>query len=350
MGIVGVLHNRFAFDQKFLRERLVQFLQEQGLLQETALGADVRRALAAPRKLLSSMPDVITAQHVPAGIWALIPLYIARYCDPGADPQLLSCIALCAECFLCALDLLDDVEDEDSNELRQQLGDARLLNVATVLLSLASQALLMATRYGLPSERLQSLLVVLHQQWQRATLGQHRDLLAEQRPMEDMGPEECLRITEDKSGALVSLVCSLAAISVGASATISDLFANVGSQVGIAYQLDNDISDLATLLNPALAVCSATAKSDLVRNKKTFPIVLASERLVHHQLQCGHVAQHSFHERAYDEALKASLAVAFYYRSQAAFIVQQIETAYGVAFSPELRFLLSLDRLPAQGV
>jgi geranylgeranyl pyrophosphate synthase len=342
--------NVFVLDQDFLRERLVQFLQEQGLLPETALGADVRQALAAPGKLLSLTPDVISTQHIPTGIRALLPLSIARYCDPEAHPQLLSCIALCSECFLCALDLLDDVEDDDFNALRQQLGDARLLNVATVLLSLASQALLTATRYGLPYERLHSLLSVFHQQWQRATLGQHRDLLAEQRSMQEISTEECLHIIEDKSGSLLSLVCSLAALSVGASATISDLFAYAGFQIGIAHQIDNDINDLSTLLNPVPTVAGHVYKSDLMRGKKTLPIVLANERLAHYQVQCGCVPQQSFHSQAYDEALKASLAVAFYYRSQAALIVQEIETIYGTPLSPELRFLLSLDGLPLQGV
>jgi geranylgeranyl pyrophosphate synthase len=344
----------FALDQDFLRVCLAQFLQEQGLVPETALGADVRQALAAPRKLLSPLPATMSSQQIPAGIWALIPLHIARYCDPEAHPQLLSCIALCSECFLCALDLLDDVEDDDSNALRRQLGDARLLNVATVLLSLASQSLLTATRYDLPYERLHNLLSVLHQQWQRATLGQHRDLLAEKQPMQEISPEECLRISEDKSGSLVSLACSLATILVGAPPTISDLFATAGSLVGIAHQLDNDSNDLSTLLDPESTATDYAHKSDLVRGKKTLPIVLANERLALHQrlaaLQCGCAPQSSAHSQAYDEALKASLAVAFYYRSRAAIIVQQIETAYGMPLSPELRFLLSLDGLPLQGV
>jgi hypothetical protein len=339
----------FAFDQDFLCERLVQFLQEQGLLPETALGADVRQALAAPRKLLSSTPATLSSQHIPCGIWALIPLHIARYCAPEAKPEFLSGIALCSECFLCALDLLDDVEDDDSNTLRQQLGDARLLNVATVLLSLASQSLLTGIRYGLSYERLHDLLSVLHQQWQRATLGQHRDLLAEQQSMQEISPEECLRITEDKSGSLLSLACSLATLSVDAPPTVSNLFASAGSLIGIAHQLDNDINDLSNLLNPESTATQYTHKTDLVRGKKTLPIVLANERLAHYQLQCGCVPQRSLHAQAYDEALKASLAVAFYYRLQAAIIIRQIEAAYGVPLSSELRFLLSLDVLPPQG-
>ncbi len=354
MGIVDNLHNVFALDQDFLRTSLAQFLQEQGLLPETALGADVRRALAAPCKLLSSTPAAIAPQQIPAGIWALIPLHIARYCNPGTNPQLLSCIALCSECFLCALDLLDDIEDDDSNALRLQLGDARLLNVATILLSLASQSLLSAIRYDLPYKRLHYLQSVLHQQWQRAALGQHHDLLAEQQAMEEIKPEECLGITEDKSGSLVSLACSLATISVDAPPIISGLFASAGSLVGIAHQLDNDINDLSTLLNPESPAIDYAYKSDLVRSKKTLPIVLANERIAHYQqlaaLQCGCVPQLSSHAQAYDEALKASLAVAFYYRSQAALIIQQIETAYSRPLSPELRFLLSLGGLPPQGV
>ncbi len=362
----------FALDQDFLRKGLTLFLEEQGLLPETALGADIRRALEGPRKLLSPSFAAIRRNRFQTGIWALIPLHIARYCAPEVNPQLISCVALCSECFLCALDLLDDVEDDDPTTLRQQLGDARVLNVATALLSLASQSLLSATCYGLPAERLYSLLTVLHKQWLRATQGQHRDLLAEHQSMQDISAEECLRITEDKSGSLLRLACSLATISVGASAEIIDLFASAGLAVGIAYQLDNDIRDLSLLLNPSLASSEDTPKTDLAHNKKTLPIVLAAERLAYHQqhsslnIQCNTDAQADVEERcispygdpslmdaqdpyvsqSYDEALKASLAVALYYRTRAATIIKEIETVYGVPTSSELRFLLSLEGLP----
>jgi geranylgeranyl pyrophosphate synthase len=345
-----MLHTMFVLDQDFLRKHLVQFLEEQGLLPETALGNDVRQALATPHKLLAPPSAIISSQQIPAGIWALIPMYVARYCAPDVNPELISCVALSCECFLCALDLLDDVEDDDSTTLRQQLGDARLLNVATALLALASQSLLSATRHGLSNERLFSLLAVLHAKWLRATQGQHRDLLVEKQAMQDISSEECLRITEDKSGSLVSLACSLATISTSAPEQIRDLFASAGLQVGIAYQLDNDIRDLSTLLDPSLASGDDTYKTDLARNKKTLPIVLAAERLAYHQQHASPVssvgAQNAYLSQSYEEALKASLAVSFYYRSRAVTILKEIEVASGVQTSPELRFLLSLDGLP----
>lgn len=353
MAIKDTSYTLFALDQDFLRAHMLQFLQEQGLSPETEAGADVRLALEAPRKLLSPTQNTSSSQHIPAGIWALIPLHIARYCDALACPELLSCIALSSECFLCALDLLDDVEDDDMNALRLQLGDARLLNVATVLLALASQSLLMATRYSLSYERLVCLQSVFHQQWLYAARGQHHDLLAERRSLEQSSPEECLCIAEEKAGSLVSLVCSLATLSVGAPAPITDLFASIGSLVGIAHQLDNDINDLTTLLNSTPLTSDHTYKSDLVRSKKTLPIVLASERLAYYQEAQSQwnccVPRGQPHAQAYNEALKASLAVALYYRSRAAIIVQQIEALSGIPFPPALRFLLSLDGLPLQG-
>ncbi|MBV9711529.1 MAG: polyprenyl synthetase family protein, partial [Ktedonobacteraceae bacterium] len=319
------------------------FLGEQDLVPETALGADIWRALEAPHKLLAPLSAANSAQEIPAGIWALIPLYIARYCAPEVNAELIGCVALCSECFLCALDLLDDVEDDDPTPLRQQLGDARLLNVATALLALASQSLLSAPRYGLSNERLLSLLGVLHEQWLRATQGQHRDLLVEKQAMQDVSSEECLRITEDKSGSLLRLACSLATISTGAPAKIVDLFASAGLQVGIAYQLNNDIRDLSLLLKPELASSDDTPKTDLSHNKKTLPIILAAERLAYHQQRAPVDTQGDVVAQSYDEALKASLAVAFYYRSRAANIVNEIEDVYSVPMPPELRFLLSLD-------
>jgi len=346
---------QFAADQAFLRDRLELFLQEQGFSQETGLGADIRQALAAPRKLSSLDEPVASSQNqIPEGIWALLPWHIARYCAPDADPLLVSRISLCAECFLCALDLLDDVEDDDETPLRKELGDARVLNVATALLALASQCLLEGTRHGLAPERAIALSTILHQQWLRATHGQHRDLLSERQEMQETRPEDCLRIIEEKSGALVRLVCLLATSAVGAPATITDLFADVGTLVGIAYQLDNDTHDLSNLIDPAFAGEGYNHKSDLVRGKKTLPIVLAQQRYAS-RLQKTLIStgrkqrtELTMHLQSYHEAIKASVAVGFYYRFRAESILRQIEDWYGVPVPPCLRFLLSLDSLPEE--
>ena len=71
----------------------------------------------------------------------LLTMLVAQYVSPDIDPTAASCVGLAVECLICALDLLDDVEDNDQTLTLQTLGVARTLNVSTTLMLLAQQAL-----------------------------------------------------------------------------------------------------------------------------------------------------------------------------------------------------------------
>ena len=344
---------QFATDQALLGEHLRQFLTEQVFLSNTALGVDVVRALEAPGKLLSPPLSTSTAStRIPAGVWALLPFYIARYCHPLADPALVSRVALVCECLLCALDLLDDLEDDDATLLRQELGDAPVCNTSTTLLFLAQTGLLSLAHHGVPSDQVLRLLSSVNEHVLLATRGQHQDLLDEGRTIDGIGLEECLIVAKEKAGSLVHLVCSLAATSVSAGQDLAMLFAEVGMEIGIAYQIDNDIHDLSNLIDPRSDRCQGT-KSDLRRAKKTFPIVLA-DRLYTGSLQNAPLstdrAERAEQERllqgqAYKDAIKASIGLTVYYRRRAKELVRQIETLRGTPLPPALQFLLSIQDL-----
>src|SRR5260370_8060665 len=223
----------------------------------------------------------------PAGIWSLLTLLVAQHVSPDIDPIYVSSIAVSVECFCAALDLLDDVEDEDQTPIMQELGAARVLNVTTVLLTLAQQALLSLSDLGVDPVNILSLLNTLQESALGITSVQHRDLLADQRSPLDFTREECIDIAAVKAGAILRLACRLGAQCAGADTVLCEQFAEFGLLLGTAAQLDNDSHDLYYLLQdviPSILLEDAGAtprstKSDLVRRKKTLPIVLAATEM-----------------------------------------------------------------------
>ena len=265
-------------------KRLHFFLKEV----QPALRSDMVAALAVEGKLLHQPASTLD------GRWALLPFSLACDLYPGVDAAVASTVALAVECVICSTDLLDDAMDEDVTVFVQQVGQARALNAALALLSLAQRMLLSLNGSSLPTARLISMLEALQNALLLATAGQQQDLLAEGRPACELSREECLAIAAAKAGTLLSLACQLGALCAGVEETRLAQCMEMGRLLGIAAQLDNDAHDLLALLQP----CPQTlpvGKSDLARAKKTLPIVLAAH-LLH--------ATHEWDEQRIDAALR----------------------------------------------
>src|SRR6266487_629283 len=272
--------NLFAAQQEVLRELLLFLLATQ----HPVLRADVVRALEEEGKLLAK-PRADAVAVRPAGSWALLTMLVAQHIDPDIDLFCVSSVAIAVECFVCALDLLDDVEDEDQTPSIQVLGEARALNVATALMMLAQQAISSLSQQAVPPGRILSLLDTLQASALNAAAGQHRDLLAEQRSAQELTLEECIEIAASKGGALMRLACRLGALCAGADDVMCEHFSELGELLGIAHQLDNDSHDLyyllqdetSTIVSGEMLHSRKSVKTDLVRGKKTLPVVLAAK-------------------------------------------------------------------------
>src|SRR5205807_1813800 len=137
-------------------------------------------------------------------------------------------------------------------------------------------------------ERIVRLLNALQDSALVATTGQHRDLLAEQRTAQEPTEEECITIARQKAGAIMRLACQLGALCAEADETLCEQFSELGELLGISHQLDNDAHDLYDLLhsqNPVLisdqaTISTGSIKTDLIREKKTLPVVLAASKEV----------------------------------------------------------------------
>jgi geranylgeranyl diphosphate synthase, type I len=99
--------------------------------------------------------------------------------------------------------------------------------------------------------------------------GQAEDLSFESRL--DVSVEECLRMTEHKTGALLSCAASIGAILAGEEGPRVDALAEFGLHLGLAFQAVDDV--LGIWGHPE--VTGKPVASDLRGHKKTLPVVIA---------------------------------------------------------------------------
>jgi geranylgeranyl pyrophosphate synthase len=296
-------------------------------------------ALSAQGKLLSS-----SSEGTLSGAWSLMTLAWADYLQPDADLSNAVCAALAVECLLCAFDLLDDIEDGDVTPTLQLLGVAQAANVATGLLFLAQRSLcadgaaMQGTQWRLWNTFIECNLL--------ACGGQHWDLVAEQLPVEDFGQEDALLLAEAKSGPLMRLACLFGALSVDVSTDVCDLVADIGQALGVAHQLDNDAHDLAGALQNgsvrahASAQMSLPVKSDLRRNKKTLPIVIAAQQKT---LQTGLApADMKTQDVLLEEAIRATWGACLVYRNHVRVSLARLIAIVDRPLSPVLEHLIGV--------
>jgi geranylgeranyl diphosphate synthase, type I len=129
--------------------------------------------------------------------------------------------------------------------------------------------------------------------------GQSADLAFENRG--DVRLTECLAMAERKTGALLGAACQLGALAGGADRRAAELYRTFGRQVGVAFQLVDDV--LGIWGDPA--VTGKPAGNDLAARKKSLPVVAA---LTSGSQAAGHLARLYQREDAFDQAAVAHAA------------------------------------------
>lgn len=99
--------------------------------------------------------------------------------------------------------------------------------------------------------------------------GQHADCSFETR--DDVSIDECLAMAEAKTGALLGCACALGALYAGAPDAVVDAMDAFGRQIGLAFQLIDDL--IGIWGDPA--VTGKPAGADLAARKKSLPVVAA---------------------------------------------------------------------------
>ncbi|NJC71203.1 polyprenyl synthetase family protein [Planosporangium thailandense] len=165
--------------------------------------------------------------------------------------------------------LHDDVMDHDGVRRHRPtawavFGPAAAILAGDALLSLAHESLAEADQPGAVRA-----VARLGADVRRLVAGQAADLDFERR--DDVGLDECLAMSADKTGALLSCACALGALLCGAPPALTAGLSRFGSHLGVAFQLVDDLlgiwGDPGRTGKPIL--------SDLRARKKSVPIVHA---------------------------------------------------------------------------
>jgi geranylgeranyl diphosphate synthase type I len=162
--------------------------------------------------------------------------------------------------------LHDDLMDGDQERRHRRTvwaiwGASGAILTGDALLSLAHEMLLeSASPHACEADRLLATAT------RELIRGQVQDLAFERR--DDVTLAECLDMVAGKTGALLSASAAIGAVLAGAPPAVADALATFGSQLGIAFQLIDDV--LGIWGDPA--VTGKSIHSDLHARKKSLPV------------------------------------------------------------------------------
>ncbi len=306
---------------------LIEYLQAQNL--DPTLSALAMECLQAPGKLLGGpvMRGELIGQRELRS-WPLLAL-LGAVSAAGANLESLLTLssafwqrartaAATAELLCQAIDLVDDIQDDDSPFVAR-VGVPVALNVAVVLYELALLALLRAGEVSWPSGPTPVALREVHQEMLNVWLGQYADIQLEQR--QEVTEEEVLTTTEQKSGSLIALVYKLGVFaSMGeGQARPSEYFdecRRFALLLGVWMQLINDIHD-------AMPGEAKTWKSDRERHKKTLPLLLEAQGMIMVAPTGEHAALNT------QAALAYASVVAETVRERSVNVLEELEAKFG---------------------
>lgn len=227
------------------------------------LRRDVVKALDLSHKLLISPLSEEDFPAILSGAWAFAIFLFIEYLNPNINTEFAIHIAIAGECWFTALDFIDDLQDEDTTPVIQELGHNRVQSVILTLQLLAQKAIL---QNDVSQDIKIRLLQILLNKTLASVNGQHLDVLFESYKADAVSLEESLEIVANKSGSLLSLALGFAAVTAGASEKLQKQIEEVSVLIGIYHQLMNDCTDF---LRPD--------KTDVRRGKKTVPAILVSQ-------------------------------------------------------------------------
>ncbi len=166
----------------------------------------------------------------------------------------------------------DDIIDDDEERRHRptvwaRYGVGRAIVVGDALANLATELLLED-----PTSRRVRAAQLLTESTARMISGQADDMAFERRGA--VGAEECLKMEEGKTGALLSCASAIGAVLAGGDDATIKALGIFGLRVGIAFQAVDDV--LGIWGEPG--VTGKPVGSDLLTHKKSLPVAIAQAR------------------------------------------------------------------------
>lgn len=181
-------------------------------------------------------------------------------------PHVIAAFEVC----IAALDVLDEIEDEDQSPLAEQVGAPRALNVASALLNIAYVILHQEAAASPGNDIVVDLCRLLAETVISATVGQDQDLANDGN--EEITVDQALTIARLKSGSLVGGACRLGARLGTSDAAILAAYGEFGLHFGTMSQIANDMHDIE----------ADAIKSDQKRQSATLPLIYLRHLLRDH--------------------------------------------------------------------
>lgn len=173
--------------------------------------------------------------------------------------------AAALELFVAALDVLDDIEDGDTEyALLSANGQAQVTNAATALLMLAPLAIARSRSRGIDELTIARAMQAMAEAGTKACCGQHKDL--EYEHSSSVSERNYLNMIRKKSATLVECAARLGAILAGADGPTTDSLGRFGQCLGMAAQITNDAEAIGL---------ASSRKGDITSRKKTLPVIFA---------------------------------------------------------------------------
>jgi geranylgeranyl diphosphate synthase type I len=157
-------------------------------------------------------------------------------------------------------------------------GIANAINAGDALFALACHALERLKETGVPAEVVLQVWEVFNRTALELTRGQHLDMRFERQ--ETVSVDEYVAMISGKSAALIAACAQIGALIATGSETIARLYSQFGLNLGIAFQIHDDI--LGIWGDPSIT--GKSAATDILSRKKSLPVLYGlsqSEELRH---------------------------------------------------------------------
>jgi heptaprenyl diphosphate synthase len=196
----------------------------------------------------------------------LVSVLAAQFGDPSR-PEVIASAAVCEITHLATL-YHDDVMDEARVRRGAESANARWDNTVAILTGdfLFSRASNILADLGPWAVRLQA------RTFERLVIGQIRETVG---PRDGVDPiEHYLSVLTDKTGSLIATAAEFGAHFAGAEPAVTENLRIFGEQIGIAFQLSDDILDIES----ESAESGKTPGTDLREGVPTLPVLYALRR------------------------------------------------------------------------
>lgn len=195
----------------------------------------------------------------PEWLYGMISEYVSRGGKRLRPVLCLSCAEVCggkeqeampyavAVEFFHNLTLIhDDIEDDSSTRrgkpsLHRQFGIPTAINASDALYTAAVSSIL---KKDIPAEKIKSSLGILLRSFSEMVRGQGSELYWYRSGKFEINEKEYLDMVRGKTGALFGLSCRMGAHSADVSEETQDSFEKFGQNLGIAFQIRDDILNL----------------------------------------------------------------------------------------------------------